>query len=216
MAADEPHLLRDRREKLEKLRRAGHEPFPWAFPGRVPSAKVVAACAELAPGTQATGAVYRVAGRVRAVRTHGKSSFVDLVDQSGELQLYARVDELGEETYQAWLGFVDPGDLLGASGLPTKTRRGEPSLLVHELVMLAKALAPPPEKFHGLKDPEERLRRRHLDLLASAESRRRFEARSLLLRETRRFLDTEGFLEVETNSLVKTASGAAATPFRTR
>ena len=213
---EESPLVAERRAKVERLRARGVEPYPWAFPGRVPSSDVRAACAGLAPGAEASGPVLRVAGRVRAIRAHGRSAFVDLVDGAGELQLLLRTDELGEEAYRGWLADLDPGDLLGADGTPLVTRKGEPTLRATALTLLAKALAPPPEKYHGLKDPEERIRRRHVDLLASAESRNRFAARSLLVRELRRFLDAAGFLEVETNTLSRTASGAAAEPFRTR
>ncbi len=210
------HLVQERRAKAARFRERGQEPFPWSFPGREPTSAVVEACGKLSPGGSADGTSLAVAGRLRSVRSHGKSSFLDLEDQAGALQLFLRVDELGEAAYRQWLSDLDPGDLVGARGTPLVTRRGEPSLLVRELTLLAKAIHPPPEKFHGLKDPEERIRRRYVDLLSSAESRQRFRARSLLLRELRRYLDEAGFLEVETNTLLKTASGAAAQPFVTR
>lgn len=209
------HLVRERRAKVERLRAAGREPYPWSFPGRVPTREVVAACKQLAPGTSAPEPSFRVAGRLKVVRTHGKSSFLDLEDLAGPLQLLLRVDELGGERYREALAELDPGDIVGATGTPLVTRRGEPSLLAREISILAKAIAPPPEKFHGLKDPEERIRRRYVDLLAAAESRQRFAARSLIVRELRRFLESADFLEVETSVLVQTASGAAAQPFVT-
>jgi lysyl-tRNA synthetase, class II len=214
--ADEPPLLRERRAKIERLRARGEEPYPWAFPNRVATPAVVAACARLAPGTPADAPEFVVAGRLRTIRSHGRSSFLDLEDQAGSLQLFVRVDELGEAPYADWIGLLDPGDLVGARGTPLVTRRGEPSLLVRGLALLAKALAPPPEKYHGLQDPEERIRRRYVDLFSSAESRARFTARSLLVREVRRHLDGAGFLEVETNTLQPVAGGAAAQPFVTR
>ncbi len=213
---EESHLVAERRQKVARLRREGREPYPWTFPDRVPISDALARCAVLSPGAQEEGAVLRVAGRLKAVRSHGKSSFLDLEDLSGPLQLFLRVNELGEETYTRWLSDIDPGDLLGAEGAPMVTRRGEPSLLVRQLFLLSKALTPPPEKFHGLQDPEERLRHRHVDLLSSAETRGRFRFRSLLVSELRRYLDQHGFLEVETPILVQIASGAAAQPFVTR
>ncbi len=217
MSESEPsRLVDERRAKVARLRARGVEPYPWGFPGRVPIVEVLELCKTLKPGERKEHASLKVAGRVRAIRSHGKSSFVDLVDRSGDLQLYLRTDELGEGAYRQWLADLDPGDLLGASGVPLVTRRGEPSLLVSEVTLLAKALQPPPEKYHGLKDMEERLRRRHVELLASGETRRRFTARSLLTRELRRFLDDREFLEVETPTLVQTASGATAAPFITR
>jgi len=214
--AEESHLRRERRAKADRLRGRGVEPYPWEFPGRVLTHAVTEVCKGLAPGASADDRPLRIAGRLMAVRTHGKTSFLDVEDRSGALQLFVRTDELGEARYQEWLGDIDPGDLIGADGVPSVTRRGEPSLRVSALHLLAKAIAPPPEKFHGLKDPEERIRRRYVDLLSSAESRRRFTARSLLVREVRHFLDAEGFLEVETPILSAVAGGAAARPFETR
>jgi lysyl-tRNA synthetase, class II len=213
---DESYLRTERRGKAERLRARGVEPYPWEFPGRVMTEAVKEACRGLAHGTSADDRSMRVAGRLLAVRSHGKTSFLDLEDRSGALQLLVRTDELGESRYHEWLSDIDPGDLLGADGVPLVTRRGEPSLRVSALHLLAKAIAPPPEKYHGLKDPEERIRRRYVDLLSSSESRQRFTARSLLVREVRRFLDGEGFLEVETPILSGVAGGAAARPFETR
>ena len=123
-----------------------------------------------------------------AVRQHGRTAFGDLEDLSGSLQLLIRVDELGEGPY-SWLSDLDPGDIIGAEGTPIVSRRGEPSLLVRSLTLLAKAVPPPPEKFHGLQDVEERLRRRYVDLLSSPEARARFRTRTFF-REIRRYFDT--------------------------
>ncbi len=209
-------LEQERRAKVDRLRAAGVEPFPWEFPGRVPSSTARAACAPLSAGQEDRTRELRLAGRLRTVREHGKTAFADLEDAAGELQVLLRADVLGEPEYAAALATFDPGDLFGVDGWPAVSRRGEPSLLARRLVLLAKAIAPPPEKFHGLKDPEARVRQRYLDLLASPESRRRFRVRSALLAEIRRFWDEEGFLEVETPILVPIAGGAAAAPFVTR
>ena len=213
--AEESRLERDRRAKVTRWRGAGKEPYPWSFPDRSPTERVRSACQTLKPGEEASGIRCRVAGRLTAVRQHGRTAFADLEDLSGSLQLLLRVDELGEGPYQAWLSDLDPGDIIGAEGTPTVTRRGEPSLLVGSLTLLAKAIHPPPEKFHGLQDVEERLRRRYLDLLSSSEVRTRFRVRSLLIREIRKYFDEAGFLEVETPVLSLVASGAAAAPFVT-
>jgi len=212
---EESHLVQERRQKVERLRVRGVEPYPWSFPDRVPTSTVVERCRPLTPGATAPGPDARVAGRLRTIRQHGRSAFLDLEDQAGGLQLFLRVDELGEPAYSEWLADLDPGDLVGADGSPMVTRRGEPSLLVRQLTLLAKAIAPPPEKFHGLKDAELRLRRRYLDLLSSPESRTWFRARSLLVREVRHFFDGHDFVEVETPILSAVASGAAAEPFVT-
>jgi len=209
-------LEEERRAKVARWRASGREPYPWEFPGRVGSDAVRAACVNLTPGGDPAGTPLRVAGRLRAVRQHGRTAFADLEDLAGSVQLLLRVDELGEAAYRAWLSDLDPGDIVGAEGNPTVTRKGEPTLVVRSLALLAKAIAPPPEKFHGLTDVEERLRRRYVDLLSSAEVRERFRVRSLLLREIRRAFDDAGFLEVETPVLLRVASGAAAAPFVTR
>lgn len=212
----EPPLEAERRAKIARMRERGEEPFPWAFPGRVPIASVLDRAARLAPGEEESGPAVRVAGRLRTVRAHGRTAFLDVVDASGELQVLLRSDLLGEEQYRRWLADIDPGDILGAEGAPARSKRGEPSVAARALTLLAKAVAPPPEKFHGLQDTEERIRRRYLDLMASAEVRQRFRLRSLIVREIRAFFDAEGFLEVETPILLPVASGAAAAPFVTR
>jgi len=214
--AEENRLEQERRAKVARWRAEGKEPYPWSFPDRVPTERVRAECGSLQPGEESRGVTVRVAGRLVAIRQHGKTAFADLEDLSGALQLIVRVDELGQAAYQQWLADLDPGDILGAEGSPTVSRRGEPSLLVRSLTLLAKAIHPPPEKFHGLQDVEERLRRRYIDLLSSPEARARFRTRTLLVREIRRYFDEAGFLEVETPVLSQVASGAAAAPFVTR
>ncbi|MFG1530514.1 MAG: amino acid--tRNA ligase-related protein, partial [Thermoplasmata archaeon] len=213
---DETPLEHERRAKVQRLRAAGIEPYPWAWPDRVGSGVVRRRAEELAPGATDPGPSLRVAGRIRAIRTHGRTAFADLEDADGPLQLLLRADDLGEDAYRGWLRDLDPGDIVGAEGRPARSKRGEVSVLVGSLTLLAKAIAPPPEKFHGLKDPEERLRRRYLDLIASAESRQRFSARSRIIYEIRQFFDGAGFLEVETPILTSVAGGASAEPFVTR
>ncbi len=209
-------LEEERRAKLARFRSEGGEPFPWEFSGRVGTDRVRASCARLASGEADRERPVKVAGRLRAVRTHGKASFADLEDGSGTIQLLVRSDALGEDVYDRWLAQLDPGDIVGAEGFAAVSRRGEPSVEVTALSLLAKAISPPPEKFHGLQDPEEKLRRRYLDLLASPEARERFRVRSRLVQEMRRAFDDAGFLEVETSVLAPIASGAAAHPFVTR
>jgi lysyl-tRNA synthetase, class II len=212
---EETRLEAERRAKIARWRQDGREPYPWSFPDRVPTADVRRACAGLGPGAVDETRTFRVAGRLKIVREHGKTAFADLEDASGSLQLLLREDRLGEAAYRAWLTDLDPGDLLGADGLPAVSRRGEPSLEVRSLTLLAKAIAPPPEKYHGLQDPEERIRSRYLELLSSPESRQRFRVRAALIREIRRYFDEAGFVEVETPVLLPVASGAAAAPFVT-
>ncbi|HXW66816.1 MAG TPA: lysine--tRNA ligase [Thermoplasmata archaeon] len=213
---DETPLEHERREKIARWRAAGREPYPWSFVGRETTDRVRAAASALAPGDHDAETSCRVAGRLKATRLHGRTAFADLEDRAGSIQLILRADALGEEAFRAWLRDLDPGDIVGAEGHPALSKSREPSLEVGQLTLLAKAIAPPPEKFHGLVDVEERLRRRYVDLLASAEARERFRSRTLLVREMRRFLDAHGFLEVETPILLPVASGAAAAPFVTR
>ena len=147
-------------------------------------------------------------------RLHGGSTFADLQDGAGRLQLMARRDVLGEERYEAF-GDLDTGDIVGITGPVFRTRRGEVSVEVQDFKLLAKSLQPLPEKWHGLKDVELRYRQRHLDLISNPESRAVFELRSRVISGMRRFLDSRGFLEVETPVLHSIAGGGLAKPFKT-
>ncbi len=208
-------LTEERRLKRDRLKQGGTEPYPYGFPGRTTMASVRQELQGQAPGGELSGVVRRVAGRLLTVRQHGKTAFLPLRDQTGELQLFLRVDDLGEDPYRQVLETIDPGDLVGAEGVPMVTRRGEPSVRATSVVLLAKSLRPPPEKWHGLQDTEARLRQRYVDLLSSAETLRRFEARSALVAEMRRYLGSQGFMEVETPVLGRVASGGLAHPFLT-
>ncbi|MCI4325513.1 MAG: lysine--tRNA ligase [Thermoplasmata archaeon] len=215
MADEESQLVAERRRKLGLVRSAGRTAYPYRFADVVATGTVATAARALEPGAEDLAQSFAVAGRLGAIRQHGKSAFLDLQDRDGSLQLFARVDELGEAGYQTMLDELDPGDIVGAVGRPVRTKRGEPSLRVTRIELLAKALRPPPEKWHGLQDEEARIRHRHVDLFASRESRARFRARSLLTAGLRNFLTEAGFLEVETGVLSSVASGAAARPFVT-
>jgi lysyl-tRNA synthetase class 2 len=208
-----PEVLAARRRKLDGLRAEGIEPFPHAFPGVEPIAAVREAHAALAPGDE-TDARHRVAGRLAARRGQGKMAFLDLVDRSGRIQLQARVDVLGAEAMERLLR-LDLGDLIGVDGTAFSSRRGELTLRVQEFTLLAKSLRPPPEKHHGLQDVETRFRRRELDLIANEEARELFTVRAKVISAVRRFLDAEGFIEVETPVLQPLYGGAAARPFTT-
>jgi lysyl-tRNA synthetase, class II len=206
-------LLAARRRKLESLRAAGIDPFPHEFDGVEPIAAVRAAHSGLEVGEE-TSARHRVAGRLAARRGQGKMAFLDLVDRSGRIQLQARVDELGPEGMERLLG-LDLGDLVGVDGVAFNSRRGELTLRVEAFTVLAKSLRPPPEKHHGLTDVETRFRRRELDLIANEEVRELFITRARVISAARRFLDAEGFIEVETPVLQPLYGGALARPFTT-
>jgi lysyl-tRNA synthetase, class II len=180
--------------------------LPHRFPDREEIAAVRAEAETLDP--QATGAEHALAGRVMGRRDMGKLVFLDLVDRSGQIQLLAQPDELGGLD-------VDLGDVVGVRGHATKTKRGEPSLAVTELQLLAKIQRPLPDTYHGVVDAETRYRKRYLDLLVNEETRRDFLIRSELVAAIRRFLDARGFIEVETPILQPRYGGALAEPFVT-
>jgi lysyl-tRNA synthetase class 2 len=209
----EPHLLAERRAKLERLREQGIDPFPPDFPGRVEIAGVHEAHAGLADGEE-TEAAFRLAGRIAARRGHGKAAFIDLVDASGRIQLHSRTDVLGAEAHDRLIS-LDLGDLIGVDGVAFKTRRGELSLKLTGWTLLAKSLRPPPDKFHGLEDTELRHRHRELDLIANPETRELFRKRGATIAAIRSWLDGEGFVEVETPVLQPLYGGALARPFVT-
>ncbi|HEU4449416.1 MAG TPA: lysine--tRNA ligase [Gaiellaceae bacterium] len=182
--------------------------LPNRYPDRDEVAAVRAEADRLAPGQEGE-ATRRLAGRVLGRRGHGKLVFLDLVDRSGRIQLLCETVRTGDVD-------VDLGDIVGASGRPTKTRRGEPSLAVDELLLLAKIARPLPDTYHGLVDAETRYRKRYLDLLANEETRRDFILRSRIVASIRRRLDEAGFVEVETPVLQPRYGGAFAEPFVTR
>jgi lysyl-tRNA synthetase class 2 len=209
----ESQVLAERRAKLERLRADGIEPFPHDYDGRTEIAAVRAAHEGLADGEE-TEASYRVAGRIAARRGQGKAAFIDLVDSTGKLQIHARRDLLGEESLDRLVG-LDLGDIVGVEGTAFKTRRGELSLAATGWTLLAKSLRPPPDKYHGLTDTETRFRQRELDLIANAETRELFRKRGRAIAATREYLDSEGFVEVETPVLQPLYGGALARPFTT-
>ncbi len=210
---DEPQILAERREKLDRLRSEGVEPFPHEFAGRTEIAAVHAAHDGLAEGEE-TDDAYRVAGRIAARRGHGKAAFIDLVDATGRIQLHSRADLLGAERHELLAG-LDLGDIVGAEGTAFKTRAGELTLRLTGWVLLAKSLRPPPDKYHGLEDTELRYRHRELDLIANPEARELFRRRGATIAAVRGWLDAEGFVEVETPVLQPLYGGALARPFTT-
>jgi lysyl-tRNA synthetase class 2 len=206
----EEELIAQRKEKLERLRAAGVDPYP-ARVQRTHSAQDAAA---LVDQSTDTGPV-TVTGRVTAMRHMGKATFLDLRDGSGRIQAYAKQESIGVEPYDMLLHQIDLGDFLGVSGMLFRTKTGEPTVEAQSFTILAKALRPPPEKWHGLQDVEVRYRQRYLDLMANPEVRETFVTRSRVVTAIRRFLDARGYLEVETPILQSSAGGAAARPFTT-
>jgi len=207
-----------RRQKADRLRQAGIDPYP---PRAVRSHTVEQALARFAavepdlPDGGADDEPVTIVGRMVSRRHQGKTIFAHLRDGTGELQLYLRRDDVGDDAFDTFLKLYDLGDFLQATGTLFRTRMGEVSLRVREATILAKALNAPPEKWHGLQDVELRLRQRYADLLANAEVRRVFEIRTRAVTAIRRFLDGRGYLEVETPTLQPLYGGAAARPFTT-
>ena len=203
---EENELIALRRKKLDALRAKGVEPFGSGF-------EVTGSIAELREKFK-EGETLRAAGRITAHRDMGKSHFLDLRDATGRIQIYIHAKEVGAELIDLFR-LLDLGDFIGVEGTCFVTKSGEPTLKVHKFQLLAKALRPLPEKWHGLQDIEARYRQRYLDLLTNERSREVFEKRIAIVRETRRFFEDRGFLEVETPILQTIPGGAAAEPFKT-
>lgn len=208
-------LRQHRRAKLAHLRKMGIDPFPARFPsdGRVSELAARFQSLDAAQLEKAKPRV-RVGGRVTAVRRHGKAAFFDLSDGDGRIQAYMRLDLVGESTFSL-LETLDLGDYWGVEGELFRTRTDELTIRVEQVTVLAKSLAPWPEKWHGLTDREQRARQRYLDLFTNPDSRRVFLARTAIVREIRAFLDARGFLEVETPMMHPIPGGASARPFVT-
>jgi len=208
-------------DKLPALRAAGLEPYPARFSCTHSVAETLQAFAasesKVEPPAGATGeqVVVRTAGRLMSVRDMGKASFAHIMDGTGRIQLYLRKDQVGEESYENFLKLFDLGDFVGVEGSVFRTRTAEVTILVKSIAMLAKALRPLPEKWHGLTDVEARYRQRYLDLLVNERARNTFVIRTRLTSAIRRYLDERGFLEVETPVLQPVYGGAAARPFVT-
>ena len=201
--------VRVRHEKLEQLRQEGKDPF------LLTKYDVTAHAAQIRDGFETMeGQTVAIAGRLMSKRGMGKAIFGDLQDRSGRIQIYLKIDELGEEAF-AGCRKLDIGDIIGVRGLVFKTQRGEISVKATEVTLLSKSLLPLPEKFHGLTDVESRYRQRYVDLIVNPEVRRIFEVRSRFISHIRKYLDSRGFMEVETPVLNTISGGATARPFVT-
>ena len=203
-----------RRKKLSAIRERGIDPYPNDFRPDHTTAEVHARFGTLPEAELAAAAPLSVAGRIMAVRDFGKAGFLQLQDRAGRLQVHARRDRLGDERFELYR-LLDLGDVIGVVGHPFRTRTGELTLEATELKLLAKALRPLPEKWHGLQDVEARYRQRYLDLIVNPEARRVVEMRSRIGRYLRDFLTARGYVEVETPMMQPIVGGAAARPFVT-
>jgi lysyl-tRNA synthetase, class II len=208
-----------RRQKVNELRNRGIDPYPTRARRTHTSIAAVEMYADLELANQSEDAPVSgpitLAGRIVSFRHMGKTVFAHILDGYGQIQLYVRKDEIGEEAFADLLHLFDLGDFVQATGTLFRTRTGEVSLRTTELVMLAKAISSPPEKYHGLQDIGTRYRQRYLDLMANEETRRTFVIRSKIVTAFRAFFDARDYLEVETPVLQPLYGGAAARPFTT-
>lgn len=208
---DQRELLQIRRDKLQALQDSGRDPY------RITSFDVRQKAQEIVDGfdTGYEGKQVSVAGRIMSRRGMGKVSFMDLRDGSGRIQIYAKIDVMGEEEYKAMQASLDIGDIVGVIGEVFRTQRGEISIKAGTVTILSKALLPLPEKYHGLKDTDARYRQRYLDLIMNPEVKQNFVVRSRFIQFMRKYLDERGYIEVETPVLNTISGGAAARPFIT-
>ncbi len=205
-----------RREKLNGLREQGIDPFGESYDRSHLASELHEKFEDLEKAEIEEKAVrVKVAGRLVSQRGSGKTSFADLLDSSGKIQLYIRKDEVGEDSYDIYSSLTDLGDFIGAEGTVMKTNTGEVSVQVEEWTFLTKSLRPLPDQYYGLANVDQKYRQRYLDLISNGDSYDRFVTRSKIISEMRRVLDSKGYLEVETPVLHNEAGGANARPFKT-
>lgn len=208
---DLSEILKIRREKLNQMRESGNDPFLiTSFDVQHKAQEIIDNFEEEYEGKKVS-----VAGRIMSWRDMGKAAFMDLRDVSGKIQLYVKIDEVGEETFKKINETLDIGDIVGVTGEAFRTRRGEISIKAENFEILSKSLLPLPEKYHGLRDTDARYRQRYVDLIMNPEVKDTFVKRSQIISATREFLEGRGFLSVETPILHNMAGGAAARPFAT-
>lgn len=205
---DQDELRNTRLNKMKAMRELGIEPYGDKFPRDKSAAEIKARFDEL------DGSTVNLPGRIMAIRSHGKASFMDLQDESGKIQVYVKADDIQSDAYTLFK-LLDIGDIVGVTGTVFRTRRGEISVHARDLRMLSKCLRPLPEKWHGLTDVDLRYRQRYLDLIINPEVRETFATRSKIIRSMRNYLDHRGFYEMETPAMQVLAGGATAKPFIT-
>ncbi|CAG9623412.1 lysine--tRNA ligase [Sutcliffiella rhizosphaerae] len=204
-----------RREKLQKHRDKGLDPFGARFERTADSKQLIEQYGDLEKDQLDEQEIsVTLAGRIMTKRGKGKAGFAHVQDLTGQIQLYVRKDAVGDDAYEVF-NAIDLGDIVGVTGYVFKTNVGELSIKATSFELLSKALRPLPEKYHGLKDVEQRYRQRYLDLITNPESRETFIARSKIIQAMRRYLDNNGYLEVETPMMHSIAGGASARPFIT-
>lgn len=209
LEAEYNEQMKERISKLEELKKEGKDPFEIVKYERTNTSKDVRDNFE-----EFEGKTIKTAGRLMSKRIHGKAGFSDIYDRYGKLQLYVRIDDVGEDKLKFFKS-LDIGDIIGVTGFIFKTKTGEVSVHVKDFILLTKSLRPLPEKWHGLKDPDLRYRQRYVDLIMNADVKETFMRRTKIIKAIRKFLDDRDYLEVETPILSTIASGAAARPFVT-
>ena len=207
------NLVKERLQKLELLREKGINPYPYTFNVKNKSSDVNEENSKLEK-EEKTEKKVSLAGRIMQMRRMGKATFLHIQDDSGKIQCYFRQDDIGKDEYKL-LKKLDMGDFIGVNGLVFKTRTGEVTVDVRKFEILTKTLQPLPEKYHGLKDKEIRYRQRYVDLIMNRDVKKVFEKRSLMIKYVREFMDSKGFIEVETPLLQTQYGGASARPFVT-
>ncbi len=214
MASRLDRITQQRRQKLDRIRARGINPYPYGYHRSHTTRQAIALIEQQEATSQTEAPAASIAGRIMANRPMGKVSFLDIHDSSGKIQLYFHSKLLDEASFKL-LKDIDIGDIIGASGKLFRTKTGEPTLEVENFILLAKALQPLPEKWHGLGDIDKRFRQRFLDLIANTEVREIFKVRSQVITAIRQFLNQRGFVEVETPVLQPSVGGALARPFIT-
>lgn len=206
---DLSQLLKVRREKLDALKEANRDPYKETVYNATAFAFDINEKFD-----EYEGKCVSISGRIMSKRDMGKASFIDIQDSSGRIQSYVRKDHIGDEDY-SWFKKYDIGDIIGIEGVVFRTQKGQISVKADNVKLLSKSLIPLPEKWHGLKDTDTRYRQRYVDLIVNPEVKNTFVKRSKIISSIRRYLDSQGFMEVETPILVANAGGAAARPFET-
>jgi lysyl-tRNA synthetase class 2 len=215
MASRLDKIAQQRRQKLERLRGRGIEPYPYRYKRSHTTQQAIELLEKQEAKGTATAKTVSVAGRLTAIRRMGKSAFADLRDGVGKIQLLFQDTHKFDEKRLELFNDLDIGDIIGVKGNLIRTKSGEPTVGVADFTLLAKSLQPLPEKWHGLADVDKRYRQRYLDLIANAETKETFRARSRIIAAIRQFLNGHGFIEVETPVLQPSAGGALANPFTT-
>ena len=211
---DENVLIKERKKKLAKIKDLGIDPYPYKYDTTHSNGQIKEKYSSLEP-EETTEDTVAIAGRIISFRSMGKAAFLHLQDETGRLQVYFRKDSIGDEKFSL-LKLVDIGDFLGIEGKVFKTKKGEVTINATDFSLLCKSLRPLPEKYHGLKDEEQKHRKRYLDLIMNPESKEIFQKRAKIYKAIRNFLDERGYIEVQTPILQTQYGGANARPFVTR